>query len=118
MKKVLLITVLAAMSAVPASAETLVSSLNSPVAAKALARGEKVCTGWSTHGNRMCATKVRGAEVFDFQVLPETPTTTIVVKVKDKDCAADILSPNCIDVIALAAVDAAYAQALARKSRK
>lgn len=112
MKKVLIIAI--ALSATSAQAETLVTSLNSPVAAKAFARGEQVCTGWSTHGNRMCAKKVAGKEVFDFQVLPEIPVTTIVVKVKSQDCATDLLSDNCIDDVAIAAVKAVHTKALHR----
>jgi hypothetical protein len=114
MKKVLIFIAIA-LSAASAQAETLVTSLNSPVAAKALARGEQVCTGWSTHGNRMCVKKVVGKEVFDFQRLPETPVTTIVVKVKSQDCADDLLSDNCIDDVAIAAVKAVHNKALLTK---
>jgi hypothetical protein len=105
MKKVLVIAIVA-LFATSAQAETLVTSLNSPVAKNAFARGEQVCTGWSTHGNRMCVKKVAGKEVFDFQRLPETPVTTIVVKVKSQDCADDLDSPDCADAVAVAAMKA------------
>lgn len=114
MKKVLTIaTVIAAfISATPASAETITASLTSPSAERALARGEQVCTTWSTHNNRMCAKRIGGKDVFDFQ---RTPTTIVVVEVNSRDCVADLMSENCMDDVAIAAVKATERKALYRR---
>lgn len=111
MKKVLIIAV-ALISASAANAETIATSLTSPAAERALARGEQVCTTWSTHNNRMCVKRVGGKDVFDFQ---RTPTTIVVVEVQSRDCAADLLSENCMDDVAIAAVRATERKALYRR---
>ncbi len=117
MKKIVIFIAVAAtalFSAIPVGAETIVPSLTGQAASKAIARGEQVCSGWSVHGSRLCIKRVGGKEVADFQRRPETPETTIVVKVKSKDCAADLLSENCIDEVAIEAVKAVHKKALAR----
>ena len=111
MKKVLIaIALISSASAV--NAETITPSLTSPMAERALARGEQVCTTWSAHKNRMCVKRVAGKDVFDFQ---RTPTTIVVVEVQSRDCAADLLSENCMDDVAIAAVRATERKALYRR---
>ncbi len=114
MKKIVIFIVATALTATQAHAETVVASLSGQSAERLLARGEQVCSTWSVHNNRLCIKRVAGKEVADFQRRPETPVTTVVVKVKSKDCADDLLSENCIDQVAIAAVDAVHKKALAR----